>query len=520
MDAMHISALCSEFLAVFEAALSPGEGSAIFDRAADDVICCNRASNNASNFDPGDQSEWRSVIRKGKGSKHSAPPEPSFDASSTTAPSSRDIAQNTLSDVDWHRIQQRAVDEALNLVLLQSELTSGIGVHGSSNDTLDMPPALQQHRSDDEVQKSYASAAAARLPKPSGSSNKATFGSTHSRTRAEIKPLSSDRPPYMSHPHASAALAPSSVSAAVGNKDAKRSISESPSINSSSLSLIQALDVSQQRALESLQSLFEPHVEVSYLIDLLFTYNFDVASATWALYEDIDKKRTYKNAAMMGGQIRKHSFLKPPPPPITLGFQYPSKIEEIMKQNAKINQVSAGSNVYVSMFGWTRALEDANECKGTVQRLNPLLLIEIDPRSGQLMYCGIKSKRTGSESAKKSVSNAIQNDLVALSRGNATFVVNMDLHTLTVRQALELTYSAIDYYLSGRDRSRNATQHSSSDAYSRVDLVLVPGRGLHSPKGYSVLMLALQRYLHRFGYDYDADAGRGTIYVHMRRKPS
>lgn len=273
----------------------------------------------------------------------------------------------------------------------------------------------------------------------------------------------------------------------------------------STLSLL--TDEGQLSAFHELRALLPAELEDWYLLDTLMTYNFNVGDTVCVVFEEMGRaKMTYGNVVKRG--VHGHS-IKP------VGAS--SNIASIVRQSIKVEPISTREYIVspptdsstssikqivlaLDPFQWRRPESSSQIAVETLCQLNPLLDLSIDRDNGQIKFCGLKNK--------------------ASSKSVRSEKVTIDFHHSTVKVALEVTRSAIVYYVQMRhDKTQSATASTHSGRKQSHNhprnyvLQLLFGLGTHSYAGRCVLQVAVCNYLDRreVPHERSADGAFTTI---------
>lgn len=139
------------------------------------------------------------------------------------------------------------------------------------------------------------------------------------------------------------------------------------------------------------------------------------------------------------------------------------------------------------------------------RRLNPGLDVHVCPKSGQLAFLGLVPRNHNTQPASFASFS---------SSSSSPPSVSMDLHHMTVRSALELLHSCLALLVKPHTAHKLLSGCGAAAAgggsSTSVQILLLVGRGLHSPGGHSILRRAIEQYISRLGLPLSHQDG-GTI---------
>jgi hypothetical protein len=372
------------------------------------------------------------------------------------------LNQHNSGDDDSSRT--RLVDEALNLVLIESDLS-----------TSSLP---QQRRS------TYAAVVSERPRYPVGTLGNALPCPQKNAKRRYV-------PSQMKSPPDANTIDKTSLQSRVGTL----------------LELI--TDEAQLASFNQLKDIYSGFFEDWFILDVLMKYNFDMEASVWSLHESSGPASvSYANAAAGIGSA---AHLKPTPDAVSrseplLAFKLPPRPSA--EQATSVDLIQATTWDY--LFGWSRSTRDSEALREVLLRNNPHISLEIDSRTGQLLFVGFRPAQN--ERNPKGRNNPASQK----SSAARDHIVKIDLHGASVKVALEIVRSTICFFVTNGLKYTLTAETNGATTTPNAQVVFVVGKGMHSKCGVPVLFLAITRFLCRRNISYSLSEDNAEITIRLK----
>lgn len=269
-------------------------------------------------------------------------------------------------------------------------------------------------------------------------------------------------------------------------------------------------DESQLASFFQLKDIYGGYFEDWFILDILMKYNFDMEASTWSLHESAGPTAvSYASAAAGIGSL---THLRPRQAEVPRRAQNSHLLAFKLPPRPAVEQVPSfdGSQTMAwdQLFGWRRSFRDGEAAREILLRNNSHITVDIDADSGQLIFVGFK--QILSEGLKKSKKKqAPRQDSVARDH-----TVKVDMHGATVKVALEIVRSTICFFvMNGLNYTSSVESRNVTNTTAQA--VFVVGKGMHSKCGVPVLFLAITRFLGRRDIMYILSENNAEITVNM-----
>ena len=270
--------------------------------------------------------------------------------------------------------------------------------------------------------------------------------------------------------------------------------------------------ITDERQLASffqLKEIYGGHFEDWFILDILMKYNFDMEASTCSLHESAGPAAVSYASAAAG--ISSVAHLRPRQAEAPqheqnsrlLAFKLPPRPASEQVPSFDSSQTMA----WDQLFGWRRSVRDGEAAREILLRNNSHISVDIDHDSGQLMFVGFRQSEGHKKNKKK---QAPRQDSVAREH-----TVKIDMHGATVKVALEMVRSTICFFvMNGLNYTSSVESHTVTSATAQA--VFVVGKGMHSKCGVPVLFLAITRFLGRRDIMYILSENNAEITVSMK----